>query len=71
MKQDDRTTPTQYMQKSPGDGAVEISMNLYDQEELHRNCTVHILRNSYTGQVSIGWWDNDNPPKGWNDNADG
>lgn len=56
-------------QQGPGDGAVEI--NLFDQEEIHTNCTVQIWRNSKTGEESVGWWDNDNPPKGWNDNADG
>ena len=34
----------------------KISTNLYDQEEIHHNCTVQILRNSVTGDVSVGWW---------------
>ena len=33
--------------------------NIYDQEEIHENCTVQILRNSVTGEESIGWWEND------------
>lgn len=37
----------------------KIEMNLYDEEEIHPNCTVQILRNSVTGEESIGWWDND------------
>ena len=37
---------------------------LYNEEEFYPNCTVHILRNSVTGDESIGWWDNDDPPAG-------
>ena len=33
-------------------------MNIFDQEEIIENCTVQILTNSVTGQVSIGWWRN-------------
>ena len=32
--------------------------NLYDEEETHENCTVQILRNSITGETSVGWWEN-------------
>lgn len=39
-----------------------IETNLFDQEEIHTNCTVQILRNSVTGEVSVGWWPNDNKP---------
>lgn len=42
-------------QFSPGDGAV-ISTNIYDIEEIHHNCVVQVLRNSVTGEISIGWW---------------
>ena len=37
-----------------------VESNLYDQEEVHDNCTVQILRNSYTGKISIGWYENKN-----------
>ena len=47
-------------------GQKDVELNLYDQEEIHDNCTVQILRNSYTGAVSVGWWDNETPPKGAN-----
>ena len=40
-----------------------VSMNLYDQEEIHRNCTVQIWSNSVTGESSIGWWENADEPK--------
>lgn len=42
----------------PGNGAV-IDTNIYDIEEIHHNCVVQVLRNSVTGEVSVGWW-----PKG-------
>ena len=33
-----------------------VNMNEYDEEEIHEGCTVQVLRNSKTGEVSIGWW---------------
>lgn len=38
---------------------VESNISYYDQEEIIPNCTVQILTNSVTGDVSIGWWRND------------
>ena len=35
------------------------SINVFDEVEVHDNCTVQILRNTITGQTSIGWWDNE------------
>lgn len=35
-----------------------IETNVYDSEETLKNCTVQILRNSETGEVSVGWWEN-------------
>lgn len=35
-----------------------ITTTIYDIEEIHPNCTVQILRNSVTGEVSVGWWEN-------------
>ena len=35
-----------------------IETNIFDQEEIHHNCTVQILKNSVTGEVSVGWWEN-------------
>lgn len=37
--------------------------NIYDIEEIHHNCTVQILRNSVTGEQSIGWWPEEQPPR--------
>jgi len=36
-----------------------IETNIFDQEEIHPNCTVQILKNSVTGEVSVGWWENE------------
>lgn len=36
-----------------------VEVNLYEEVELHTNCTVQILRNALTGELSIGWWEND------------
>ena len=41
-----------------------VETNLYDQEEIHHNCTVQILRNSITGEVSVGWWENEDDDSG-------
>lgn len=32
---------------------------IYDVEEIHQNCTVQVLRNSETGEISVGWWENE------------
>ena len=36
-----------------------VEVNLYEEVELHTNCTVQVLRNLLTGELSIGWWEND------------
>ena len=33
--------------------------NVFDEVEIHPNCTVQILRNSVTGEESVGWWVNE------------
>ena len=40
------------------DDIILTGVNIYDEEEIHTNCTVQILRNSITGETSIGWWEN-------------
>lgn len=35
-----------------------ISVNIYDKEETYPNCTVQVLTNTATGEVSVGWWKN-------------
>ena len=39
------------------DEVIVNEINIFDEEEIHENCTVQILRNSVTGAVSIGWWE--------------
>ncbi len=34
----------------------KIEMNIFDQREVHHNCTVEILKNSITGEISVGWY---------------
>lgn len=41
----------------------KVETNIYDIEEIHHNCTVQILRNSVTGEQSIGWWPEEEPPR--------
>ena len=43
-----------------GSDMRKTEANLYDIEEEHPNATVQILKNSITGEISVGWWDNDN-----------
>lgn len=38
--------------------SVDTVIEYYDTEERYENCTVQILRNSQTGEESIGWWEN-------------
>ena len=42
---------------------VKVETNMFDEEELHTDCTVQVLTNSVTGEVSVGWWENSNPPR--------
>lgn len=37
----------------------QISTFFYDKEEIYENCTVQILTNTNTGDVSVGWWKNE------------
>ena len=34
-----------------------VNLEEYDEVEIHENCTVQILKNSRTGEVSVGWWE--------------
>lgn len=38
---------------------VQSAISFFDQEEIIENCTVQILTNSKTGEVSVGWWRNE------------
>lgn len=37
----------------------KIEINIYDKEEIFENCTVQVLTNTITGEVSVGWWRNE------------
>ena len=39
-----------------------VESNIYDKEEIYYDCTVQVLRNSITGETSVGWFRNDEPP---------
>lgn len=43
---------------------VKVETNIFDKEEIYPDCTVQVLTNTVTGEVSVGWWRNDNPPLG-------
>lgn len=45
------------LEKQEGKGPITVETNIYDIEEIHHNCTVQVLRNSLTGEVSVGWWE--------------
>ena len=34
----------------------KVLISYYDKEEIITNCTVQILTNTVTGEVSVGWW---------------
>lgn len=38
---------------------ITVESNIFDKEEIIENCTVQILENSVTGEISIGWWRNE------------
>ena len=38
---------------------LELETSIFDKEEIYENCTVQVLTNTVTGEVSIGWWRND------------
>ena len=46
-------------QKSGGRTERIVEVGFYDEVEEYENCTVQILSNSVTGDISVGWWKND------------
>lgn len=40
------------------DATEKIELNIFDEEEIHTNCTIVIWRNSVTGEESVGWYEN-------------
>lgn len=41
------------------DDITNIEINLFDKRTLITNCTVEILENTTTGDMSIGWYRTD------------
>ena len=39
-----------------------VETNIFDKEEIYPDCTVQVLTNTVTGEVSVAWWPNDSPP---------
>ena len=39
--------------------AEVTEINIFDKETIIENCTVQILENTVTGEISIGWWRNE------------
>ena len=37
---------------------IKPDVPIYDECEVHKNCTVEVWKNSVTGEVSIGWYEN-------------
>ena len=40
-------------------GIFNIETSIFDIEEIYTNCTVQVLKNSVTGEISVGWWKNE------------
>lgn len=38
---------------------TEIEANIFDEETTYYPCYVQVLRNSVTGEISVGWWMDD------------
>ena len=49
-----------HIQKKRASEVVKVETNFYDHEEIYPDCTVQVLTNTATGDVSVGWWKNGN-----------
>lgn len=38
---------------------MKVEINVFDKVETYENCTVQVLTNTVTGEVSVGWWRNE------------
>lgn len=38
---------------------VKVETSFFDKEEIYPDCTVQVLTNTATGDVSVGWWENE------------
>lgn len=46
-------------QRELDNNMITVETNIFDKETTIENCTVQILENSITGEVSVGWWRNE------------
>lgn len=53
-------TPDEVL-KLKGGAAPKVEMSVFDKETTIENCTVQILENTVTGEVSVGWRKNEAP----------
>ena len=44
-----------------------VETNIFDKEEVFEDCTVQVLTNTVTGETSVGWWKNSDPPESMED----
>lgn len=42
-----------------GENILSVNASIFDTCERHENCIVEIWTNSVTGEVSVGWWENE------------
>lgn len=33
-----------------------VEINIFDKVDLYTNCTVEVLENTITGEISVGWY---------------
>ena len=38
---------------------TECEIGLFNKVTRHYNCTVEVLENTFTGDISVGWWENE------------
>lgn len=38
---------------------INVEINIFNKRTLYTNCVVEVLENTYTGQVSTGWYKTD------------
>lgn len=38
---------------------LKVETAFFDKEEIYPDCTVQVLTNTATGDVSVGWWHNE------------
>lgn len=42
------------------DNIVSIETNIFDKATRYTNCTVEVLENTVTGEISVGWYPTEN-----------